>query len=260
VENKKEEVQFVDVLRFFKDVGEAFRSLSGWLTSHREEIEAFYLFLQHFDKIQPHIDNMLIGLNDPDFDIGNDVISISDIIESVDLDKDPEAASLMDVIANITFQEGLIKIYESTSLRKERVGLMRDAFKMHNEKIYSGSICLLYGLIEGVLTDAFVKIGFLMEKDGEIKGINNKSKEFRITGLAGKIIEAKKHPNSKIEYLEKLSAYELIAGDEKSTITKTRNSILHGNVLDFNNEKRSAQLILWLSSTLTYALWLLKGK
>jgi len=260
VENKKEEVQFVDVLRFFKDVGEAFRSLSDWLASHREEIEAFYLVLQHFDKIQPHVDNMLIGLNDPDFDIANDVISVSDIIESVDLDKDPEAASLMDVIANITFQEGLIKIYESTSLRKERINLMRDAFKMHNEKLYSGSIFLLYGLIEGILTDALIEIEVLFEKDGRIKGIDNNSKEMPINGLAGKIDQAKKHDNSKIEYLEKLSAYKLITGDEKSTITKTRNSILHGNVLDFNNEKRSAQLILWLSSTLTYALWLLKGK
>ena len=260
MENKKEEVQFVDILRFFNGVGDALNSLSSWLTSHREEIEALCIFLQHIDKIKPHIDNMIIGLNDPDFDIGNDVISISDIIESVNLDKDPEAASLMDVITNIAFQEGIIKLYVSTSLRKERIDLIRDAFKMHNEKIYSGSICLLYGLIEGVLTDALIKIGILKEKDGKIIVVNNQPKEIAATGLAQKITQAKKHSNSKIEYLEKLSAYELISGDEKSTITKTRNSILHGNMLDFNNEKLSAQLILWLSSTLTYALWLLKGK
>lgn len=260
MDNKKEEFQFIDVLRFFNGMGEALKSLSDWMSSHREEIEALHLLFKHFDKIQPHVDNMLIGLSDPDFDIGNDVISISDIIESVDLDKDPEAASLMDVINNIAFQEGLIKIYESTSLRKERVSLMRDAFKMHNEKIYSGSICLLYGLIEGVLTDAFVESGFLTEKDGKLIGISKQQKEFKVNGLVDKINQAKRHPDSKIDYLNKLSAYELINGDEESTIAKTRNRILHGNVLDFSNEKRSAQLILWLSSTLTYVLWLLKDK
>ena len=50
------------------------------------------------------------------------------------------------------------------------------------------------------------------------------------------------------KFYEEIKSHKLVKDDEDQTISKTRNDILHGSNMNFNTEKRSAQLILWLYS------------
>jgi len=228
------------------------KALNEFVEEHRESIELWAQFAKVYPQLEPYIDNISSGLDDPDFEIANDVIELAHIFAAIDLQKDPSAASLLDVISSEAFQNSLIDFYSSMSLDADRLPLIKEALDLHNSGKYAGSICLLYGQIEGVLTESFEKANYIIinqKKINPIKvdgSVNNKS---NLTGLVPKLEHAITRQDQLQSYYSKIKTYELVAGDAEETIPKTRNKILHGSDLGFNTEKRSAQLILWLYST-----------
>ena len=229
------------------------KAFNEFVEEHRESIELWAQFAKIYPQLEPYIDSISSGLNDPDFEIANDVIELAHIFAAIDLQKDPSAASLLDVISSEAFQNSLIDFYSSMSLDTDRLPLIKEALDLHNSEKYAGSICLLYGQIEGVLTESFEKANYIIinqKKINPIKmdgSVNNKS---NLTGLVPKLEHAIARQDQLQSYYSKIKTYELVAGDAEETIPKTRNKILHGSDLVFNTEKRSAQLILWLYSTI----------
>ncbi|MBR8844291.1 hypothetical protein [Pseudoalteromonas sp. JC3] len=229
------------------------KALNEFVEEHRESIELWTQFAKIYPQLEPYINNISSGLNDPDFEIANDVIELAHIFAAIDLQKDPSAASILDVISSEAFQNSLIDFYSSMSLDADRLPLIKEALDLHNSEKYAGSICLLYGQIEGVLTESFEKANYIIINQKKINpvkidgSVNNKS---NLTGLVPKLEHAITRQDQLQSYYSKIKTYELVAGDAEETIPKTRNKILHGGDLGFNTEKRSAQLILWLYSTI----------
>lgn len=226
--------------------------LNDFINEHRESIEVWAQFAKNYPQLKPYIDKVSSGLNDPDFQIANDVVELAHIFSAIDLQKDPSSVSLLDVISGETFQNSLINLYSGMTLDANRLPLIKEALDLHNSGKYAGSICLLYGLIEGVLTESFEKANYIIisqQKINPVKvdgSVNNKS---NLTGLVPKLEHAITRQDQLQLYYSRIKTYELVAGHAEETIPKTRNKILHGSDLGFNTEKRSAQLILWLYST-----------
>lgn len=229
------------------------KALNKFVEEHRESIELWAQFAKIYPQLEPYINNISSGLNDPDFEVANDVIELAHIFAAIDLQKDPSAASILDVISSEAFQNSLIDFYSSMSLDADRLPLIKEALDLHNTEKYAGSICLLYGQIEGVLTESFEKANYIIINQKKINpvkmdgSVNNKC---NLTGLVPKLEHAITRQDQLQSYYSKIKTYELVAGDAEETIPKTRNKILHGGELGFNTEKRSAQLILWLYSTI----------
>ncbi|TMO10135.1 hypothetical protein CWB60_02060 [Pseudoalteromonas sp. S327] len=229
------------------------KALSKFIEEHRESIELWVQFAEIYPQLEPYINNITYGLNDPDFEIANDVVELAHIFETIDLQQDPSAISLLDVISGEAFQSSLINFYSNLTLDENRLPLIKEALELHNSGHYAGSICLLYGQIEGVLTESFEKANYIIinqRKTNPVKedgSVNNKS---NLTGLVPKLEHAITRQDQLQSYYSKIKTYELVAGDSEETIPKTRNKILHGSEVMFNTEKRSAQLILWLYSTI----------
>lgn len=231
------------------------KALSEFIEEHRESLELWAKFAKIYPQLEPYLNNITSGLSDPDFKIANDVVELAHIFEAIDLQKDPNAVTLLDVISNQAFQKSLIDFYAGLTLDQNRLLLIKEALELHNKEYYAGSVCLLYGLIEGVLTESFEKANYVLINQRKIKpvkadgSINQKS---NLTGLVPKLDHAITRQDELQSYYAKIKTYELAAGDAEQTIPRTRNEILHGGSVSFNTEKRSAQLILWLYSTILH--------
>lgn len=228
-------------------------ALNEFIEEHRENIELWAQFAKTYPQLEPYIDNISSGLNDPDFKIANDVIELAHIFSAIDLQKDPSAASLLDVISSEAFHNSLIDFYNSMTLDANRLPLIKEALDLHNSGKYAGSICLLYSLIEGVLTESFEKANYIIINQKKINPVNvdgSVNNSSNLTGLVPKLEHAITRQDQLQSYYSEIKTYKLVAGDAEETIPKTRNKILHGSDLGFNTEKRSAQLILWLYSTI----------
>ena len=231
------------------------KALNKFVEEHRESLELWGQFAKIYPKIEPYLDNISQGLNDPDFEIANDVVELAHIFEAIDLQKDPNVLSLLDVISNNGFQNSLIVFYTGLTLDQNRLPLIKEALELHNSKRYAGSVCLLYGLIEGVLTESFEKANYVLinqRKISPVKADGSVNQKANLTGLVPKLEHAITRQDQLQTYYEKIKTYELVAGDAEQTIPRTRNEILHGGSVSFNTEKRSAQLILWLYSTILH--------
>lgn len=230
-------------------------ALNRFISEHRENLELWANFAKVYPQFEPYLNNITSGLSDPDFEIANDVVELAHIFDAIDIQKDPNAVTLLDVISNQAFQKSLVDFYAGLTLDQNRILLINEALELHNKKYYAGSICLLYGLIEGVLTESFEKANYVLinqRKINAVKADGSICHKSKLTGLVPKLDHAITRQDDLQSYYKKIKTYELVAGDAEQTIPKTRNKILHGGSVNFNTEKRSAQLILWLYSTILH--------
>lgn len=225
------------------------RALHEFIEENSESIDLWFQFAKIYPQLKPYIDSINSGFDDPDFEIANDVVELAHIFEAIDVQKDPNAISLLDVISGEAFQSSLISFYSNLTLNPDRLALIKEALQLH----YAGSICLLYGQIEGVLTESFEKANYIIINQEGVRSVKvdgSINTKHKLTGLVPKLDHAITRQDQLESYYSKIKTYKLIAGDAEQTIPKTRNRILHGSELGFNTEKRSAQLILWLYSTI----------
>ena len=231
------------------------RALSEFIEEHHESLELWAEFAKVYPQLEPYLNNIASGLSDPDFEIANDVVQLAHIFEAIDLQKDPSANTLLDVISTQVFQKSLVDFYSGLTLDQNRLPLIKEALELHSKKYYAGSVCLLYGLIEGVLTESFEKTNYVLinqKRINPVKADGSISQKSNLTGLVPKLDHAITRQDQLQSYYAKIKTYELVAGDAEQTIPRTRNEILHGGSVSFNTEKRSAQLILWLYSTILH--------
>lgn len=228
------------------------RALHEFIEENSESIDLWFQFAKIYPQLKPYIDSITSGFDDPDFEIANDVVELAHIFEAIDVQKDPNAISLLNVILGEAFQSSLINLYSDSILDLNRLPLIEEALELHNRGYYAGSICLMYGQIEGVLTESFEKANYIIRHKNKIHPVKidgTFDKKSNLTGFVPKLDHAITRKDQLGSYYSKIKTYELIVGDAEQTIPKTRNRILHGSELEFNTEKLSAQLILWLYST-----------
>lgn len=226
------------------------QALNKFAKEYQADIDIWVKLAEVYPQLEPHVDNIIAGIDNTEFQVGTDIIELAHIFEAIDLQSDPDATSILSVISSKNFQKSLIHSYHETTLNIDRLPLIQEALELHNNEYYAGSICLLYGQFEGVLTDSMEKAGYIIKKGNKIEAVasNKKGKKDNLSGLVPKLKHAIKMEDELQGFYEKIEKHELVAGDEKQTIPKTRNGILHGSDMSFNTEKRSAQLILWLYS------------
>jgi hypothetical protein len=92
------------------------KALNTFLEEHRETLELWGQFAKIYPQLEPYLDNISKGLNDPDFEMSNDVVELAHIFEAIDLQKDPNTHSLLYVISNQAFQKSLIGLYSGLTL------------------------------------------------------------------------------------------------------------------------------------------------
>lgn len=207
-------------------------------------------FFSIYPDLEPHLQRISDDLtNDPEFKTVSDYLTLPQIIGAIDIENDVSKTSLLTVIGDEKFHCEIIEFYKTLPLDQRRVVLIEEALLLHRLKYYAGSICLLYGLIEGTITETFEKTNVLVKRNGRLYKKSKKRSDEEVTGLKQKISLGAEAFQQLSEYFRTMSAYKLcVKKGSKDTISNTRNSILHGNSLDFNKEKRSAQLILWFYS------------
>ncbi|MFM4836037.1 hypothetical protein ACEUCO_05330 [Aeromonas veronii] len=231
------------------------KALICFIEEHRDTLALWVELSKVYPKLEPHINNIISGLDDPELEIANDVIRVVHVIESIDLNKDPSTASLLDVISTDSFQNSLIDAYLNLKLDQDRLGLIKEALELHNKKYYAGSVCLLYGLLEGTITESFERAGYIIRTKGNIRAVKESGlggSDKPLNGLVPKINHAITCKDELESYYHKMKTYELVSGDQNKTLPRERNAVLHGNSVTFNTERHSAQLILWLYSTILH--------
>jgi hypothetical protein len=220
------------------------------------------------------LDQGLSEFDDPDFKI-YEILNFSElfsIVKTEDLDNSTFVYKLERVPDGKIFRDNFLKLYDQTGLNLERKKVLKDILDLHQKEFYSGSVTLAYSQIEGVLSDMFVELKAIalnanntyikLDVNSSPK-LNKKGEEIYLKGLVSKInhlceINKKAYngiiirnidPNGSDEQLI-LNSYELNFSEKESTISSTRNKILHGQDISYFSPKRSAQLILWLYSIL----------
>lgn len=233
-----------------KTVTETRQALNKFAKEYQTDIDIWIKLAKVYPQLELHVDNIIDGIDNTEFQVGTDIIELAHIFEAIDVQSDPDATSILSVISSKNFQKSLIHSYYETTLNIDRLPLIQEALELHNNKYYAGSICLFYGQFEGVLTDSLEKVGYIVKEGDKIKPVakDGKVKGENLTGLVPKLKHAMTRKDELGKFYEEIKSHKLVKDDEDQTISKTRNDILHGSNMNFNTEKRSAQLILWLYS------------
>ena len=201
-------------------------------------------------KRQPYLDRFFAEFDDPDYKVGLD-LTLRSVIRSIDYTKNPEEFSLLQVVAGEAFQAELLHRYGSTGLAAERRPHLQEALVLHSMGYYSGSICMMYGLLEGIITEALEVCEVIYQKqNGKFYPVDPQAFKGNIVGLASKLKAGRQLNSVLSEHLFKIESSELTTANPGITITKARNDILHGTAFGYNTEKNSALMILWLIATL----------
>lgn len=199
---------------------------------------------------QPYLDSLYKDLDDEDYFLGGR-LSLATIFKSISNDVPPQEFTLASVVSGDAFRSMVITQYNATGLDEARKVHLEEALELHRLEFYSGSVCVLLTLLEGIITEALDTFG-VIEKDHKGKfALRDKSaRPLNLNGLYAKL-NAGEHLEGKLR-----DQFMLIREKQFSSLNPgkhlpaTRNDILHGTALGYNTEKNSVLLLLWLATTI----------
>lgn len=228
-----------------------------------EKLKIFLEGVDKFQKNEPYLTELLNQIKNNDNLLhADEALSLACLIQLIYENEDkPEDVNIFDVINSDYFKKMFFSATSHIELGEnftKREAVLKEAFELYKLEYYAGCLTLLYGQLEGILTDylvhksAIVKSGTVYKYCGEkINYMNDNNQEQtinknkNITGIYDKIIIAKDIN----EYFDKLDAYRL---DSEHKINNDRNDILHGNILDRFTRERCFIVIIWLMSILRF--------
>lgn len=175
----------------------------------------------------------------------NFIFSARDVLEFGTASPEEANRRLYELTATESFFEDFLKLYESSGLRPERSSLFKEALALHRDGSFGGSTVLMYSQLEGVVADALVAIGGA-EHQGPYEIVANGK---RLNGLHPKLTTIESKAQASRVFSELLQGV-LSSSDSESTVSKTRNYVLHGSDVSFATSKRSTQIILWAFAVL----------
>lgn len=196
------------------------------------------------EKINQEIDDQRLSLGLDDFYINELLPMLVDEIVTKNLD---DESTLVNIVKHPDFYKYIEEKYLALNFEncEKRLKIIREIFGLIHKGYYAGAIVLLYGQFEGLLTDFLIDQMLIIQyESGDLKyekspfkftkrdGEEKTFKRKKIIGLFDKILIAQHYYN---EFYE-LKIYEI--DEEGTSISDSRNRILHGTDLDnFNLER-----------------------
>jgi hypothetical protein len=221
-----------------------------------EKLKKFIENIEKLQKHEPYLTKLINALEKNDnLSHANEALSLAYFIQLIHENEDnPEDVDIFDIVNTIYFNEMFFSKFNRIQIEgnfRKREVVLKEAFQLYELELYAGCLSILYGQLEGILTDYLVHKGVLRREErnytylgDDILGTPTVKKNKKITGISDKIIIAKNIN----EYFGKLDAYKI---DSIYKINQDRNDILHGNILDRFTKERCFILVIWLVSIFT---------
>lgn len=209
------------------------------------------------------LDKLNLDFEDPKINFGTEFFYSKDLLKWILMScEDLTSISLKNIVQNERFFEELKIIFQSLHFREahKRVKIIEEICQLVKNGFYAGAITLLYGQFEGLLTDFLIHQKKLRyesnrliynDKNFQYRDKKNRLRDFidnkkgkrcnekMIVGLADNILIAQYF----FKDFEKLHIYTI--DEHGSTISDSRNKILHGTDLDNFTLERAFILAMW---------------
>lgn len=209
--------------------------------------------LNAFSANEPYF-NVLIDELDPPTDskVANDALNFMHFWKLiVQNEADVDSFNLLDLINTEYFQAQLLTAFDALEIgdhKAQRRVVIQEVFKLYELNYFAGCIPLLYGQLEGLLTDVLIAQEYLKQNDTKFVDVYK-----IVPGLKGNEIKSLWH-KAKIacelnRYFAEIAAYKM---DSSSTVTMTRHNILHGTDVNHFSQERSFILFIWLFSAISF--------
>lgn len=209
--------------------------------------------LNVFSVKEPYFKVLMDELDQPtDAKVANDALNFMHfwkLIEQNELDVD--SFNLLNLINTEYFQTELLTAFDALEIgdnKAQRRVVLQEACKLYELNYFAGCIPLLYGQLEGLLTDVLIAQEYLKQNDTKFVDVYK-----IVPGLKGNEIKSLWH-KAKIacelnRYFSEISAYKM---DNSSTVTMARHNILHGTDVNHFSQERSFILFIWLFSAISF--------
>ena len=226
-------------------------------TSYLENIsedEHQYLIqtLEKFAKEETYFNVLADELNQEiDAKVANDALNLLHFWKDIHKSEDLNSFNLLDVVKAQRFQSEFFEAFDALEIGENKVlrkNVIEEAFKLYELGFYTGCAPILYGQMEGLLTDVLIEHGYLKQQDTKFVDVYK-----IVPGLKGHEIKSLWH-KAKIAhelnpYFSELAAYKM---DNSSIVTLTRHNILHGTELNHFNQGRCFILFIWLFGVVSF--------
>ncbi len=157
----------------------------------------------------------------------------------------PHEMHLLEFASYTPFQDLFMRLVEGCAFcDPKRQPIFKEILALYRQQYFAGSICLLYGQIEGLITDLLLYEGKIYRRWGLLFAKQQGKKPRKIIGLKLKIDVANAHPET--QWITRLGAYsefKTLGGNQRLTLS--RNLVLHGDELNNLNQEHAFILIMW---------------
>lgn len=209
--------------------------------------------LNAFSQNEPYFKVLMEELDQPtDAKVANDALNFMHFWKLIEQNEaDVDSFKLLDLINTEYFQAQLLIAFDALEIgnhKAQRRVVLQEAFKLYEQHYFAGCIPLLYGQLEGLLTDVLIAQEYLKQNDTKFVDVYK-----IVPGLKGNEIKSLWH-KAKIaselnRYFAEIAAYKM---DSSSTVTMTRHNILHGTNVNHFTQERSFVLFIWLFSAISF--------
>ena len=158
---------------------------------------------------------------------------------------------LPDLIQTDYFQTTLLDAYDTMDLgafQAQRRSVIEETLKLYQQQCYAGCITVLYGQIEGILTDALIEHGYLQQNQTKFVDVYK-----IVPGLKGHEVKSLWH---KVKIASEINPYflslEALKMDASSSVTATRHNMVHGADVIHFTQARSFILFIWLFAVISF--------
>ena len=209
--------------------------------------------ISSYAEVEPYFQVLADELDQPtDAKVANDALNLMHFWKWISAEyTDISQQNLLDLIKTEYFQTELLNAFDALQIseyKEQRRSVILEAFKLYQLDCHAGCIPLLYGQLEGLLTDVLIEQGFLKQNGTKFVDVYK-----IVPGLKGNEIKSLWH-KSKIaselnRYFTEINAYQM---DSSSNVTLTRHNIVHGTDVRHFTQERSFILFLWLFSAISF--------
>jgi hypothetical protein len=184
--------------------------------------------------------------------IANDVLNLLYFWKMAnEKEEDIAEFQLSTLIQTDYFQAALFEAYDAMDLgafQAQRRIVIEETLKLYQQQCYAGCITVIYGQIEGILTDALVVHGYLQQNQTKFVDVYK-----IVPGLKGHEVKSLWH---KAKIASEINPYflnlEALKMDTSSSVTASRHNIVHGADVTHFTQARSFILFIWLFSVISF--------
>jgi|GEM_PF-2178538 len=241
---------FNKILQPFADIAKNIHEVAN-NPKVQQTLQNISVAIQNHEKTAPQIDKILSEMEENE--------NLSEALETVPYRQlfklalnnfEVEDLSILKLVNQPNFQEGLLNYFDKIKIDtmfEKRKNTLQEALKLYDLNFFAGCSCLLYSILEGLITDYLVFKKIITKHNESGKTVyRNKIDNKPITGLRKKIDLAK---NINENFL-RLENYKFDSSHNKK-FHDERNDVLHGSNINNFTPERCFITIIWISSILS---------